>query len=107
MSIIHGTYKGGHVELDSPVDWPEGARVEILPMSKNGSADDSAPRESYGMREEDWPTTKEGIEALIAEWNAMEPLELTPADEAEIEAAQKWFGDYTKAAIAKQMGLNP
>ncbi len=106
MSIIHGTYKSGHVELDSPVDWPEGARVVISPTSKNGESDASSPRESFGMREEDWPTTKEGIEALIAEWNAMEPLELTSEDEAAIKAAQKWIGDYTKAAVAKEMGLN-
>lgn len=89
MSIIHGTYKSGHVELDTPVDWPEGVRVEIFPMSKNGSDQYSPHRGSYGMREEDWPTTKEGIEALNAEWNSIEPLEFTPEELAEIEANRR------------------
>ena len=74
MSIIHGTYKSGHVELDSPVDWPEGVRVAVQP-AKNVSAQTPEPCEKFGMSEEDWPTTKEGIEALIAEWNAIEPAQ--------------------------------
>lgn len=107
MSIIHGTYKSGHVELDSPVDWSEGVRVEVL--SPAGEKEDSSAvdPEQFGMSDADWPTTKEGIAALIAEWNAMEPLELTPEDEREIEAAQKWMDDYSRAAVAKDMGLIP
>ena len=107
MTIIHGTYKGGHVELDSPVDWPEGVRVGILspvPEEETSIVIDSEP---LGMSDAEWPTTKEGIAALIAEWNAMEPLKLTPEDEKEIEAAQKWIDDYSRAAVAKDMGLTP
>ena len=104
MSIVHGTYKSGHIELDSPVDWPEGYRVEIIPMPKDGSSHDGF-RESFGMREEDWPTTKEGIEALLAEWDAIEPLEFTPDELAEMEAAQKAMNEYSKQMVARQMGL--
>ncbi len=107
MSIIHGTYKHGHVELDSPVDWPEGVRVGILSPKEVEENLDKNGDEPLGMTDADWPTTKEGIEALIAEWNAMEPLALTPEDEAEIEAAQKWIDDYSRAAVAKDMGLTP
>jgi len=57
------------------------------------------------MREEDWPTTKEGIEALIAEWNAIEPLEFTPEELVEMEAAQQAIDEYTKQVVARQMGL--
>jgi hypothetical protein len=104
MSIIHGTYKHGHVELDSPVDWPEGVRVAIQP-TKNGSSQTPELGEKFGMSEEDWPTTKEGIEALIADWNAIEPMEMTPEEQAEFEAAQRVIGDYTKQAVAREMGL--
>ncbi len=107
MSIIHGTYKSGHVELDSPVDWPEGVRVEILPPALEEENHVACAPETFGMSDADWPTTKEGIAALIAEWNAMEPLELTPEDEAEIKSAQKWIDDYSRAAVAKDMGLTP
>lgn len=104
MSIIHGTYKSGHVELDSPVDWPEGARVEILPSSPTNECEDD---EDYGMDEQDWPTTKEGIEELIARMDAREPVEYSAEDLERIEAAHKWFGDYTRAAVARDMGLEP
>jgi hypothetical protein len=107
MSIIHGTYKSGHVELDTPVDWPEGARVGILSPPREEETSLAAVPEQFGMSDADWPTTKEGIAALIAEWNAMEPLELTPEDEKEIEAAQKWIDNYSRAAVAKDMGLIP
>ena len=101
MSIVHGTYKSGHIELDSPVDWPEGARVEILSaFGTNGRED-----EDFGMDERDWPTTKEGIEALIARMDAREPVQYSADDLKRIEEAHQWFGDYTRAAVAKDMGL--
>ena len=103
MSIIHGTYKHGRVELDSPVDWPEGVRVEILSAAgTNGREDDD---EDFGMDERDWPTTKEGIEALIARMDACEPVQYSEEDLARIEAAQKWIDDFTRAAVARDMGL--
>lgn len=105
MSTIHGTYKSGHVELDTPVDWPEGVRVEVMPPANNAADRAGEQREKFGMSEEDWPTTKEGIEALIAEWNDIEPMETTPQEQAEFAAAQKAIGDYTKQAVAREMGL--
>ena len=104
MSIIHGTYTSGHVELDTPVDWPEGVRVAIQPTS-NGSAQTSELSEKFGMSEEDWPTTKEGIEALRVKWNEIEAMVTTPDEQAEFEAAQQAIGDYTKLAVAREMGL--
>lgn len=104
MSIIHGTYKCGHVELDSPVDWPEGARVDILPPSSTIERDND---EEYGMDERDWPTTKKGIEELIGRMDAREPVEYSAEDLERIAAAHKWFGDYTRAAVARDMGLEP
>lgn len=104
MSIIHGTYKHGHVELDSPVDWPEGVRVDILSPSPIDKCEYDV---DYGMDERDWPTTKEGIEELIARMEAREPVEYSAEDLERIEAAHKWFGDYTRAAVARDMGLEP
>ncbi|MBC7855663.1 MAG: hypothetical protein IAF94_19705 [Pirellulaceae bacterium] len=105
MNVIHGTYKSGHVELDTPVDWPEGVRVEILsPSSRSKSCEDCG---DFGMDERDWPTTKEGIEELIARMDAREPVEYTAEDLKRIEEANKWIGDYTRAAVARDMGLEP
>ncbi len=43
-------------------------------------------RDQLGMREEDWPDTPEGREALDAEWAALEPVVLTDEERAANEA---------------------
>ncbi len=96
LDIVHGTFRNGRVELDEPVDWPDGSRVEV-----------SAESESIGMREEDWPQTPEGIAALVARMEAFEPLEFTPEEEAEIAAARQAVREVTIAAVRKKMGLDP
>ncbi|MBI4602171.1 MAG: hypothetical protein HY721_09445 [Planctomycetes bacterium] len=76
MRSAYGTYHKGRVELDSPVDWPEGARVAISPAEPG-----------IGLRESDWPDSVATRCALAARLDSLEPLELTAADEAEIAAA--------------------
>jgi hypothetical protein len=78
MEIAHGTYRAGQVELDYAVHWPEGARVAVTPVTQG-----------YGLAESDWPTTREGIDQLLASLAEMEPLELTPADESEIAGSNR------------------
>ena len=58
MNALQGTIKNGHIILDVPTALPEGTRVEVLPIN--------ASRPTLGMREGDWPTTPEGIAALLA-----------------------------------------
>ena len=72
MSGITGTYRKGKVVLDSPVDWPEGTRVEV-----------SSPGVKIGLTEAEWPTTPEGIAELQQRMAALEPLEITPEEEAD------------------------
>lgn len=65
--MIKGVYRNGHVELDTPVDWPEGCEVRVTPC-------DSAPiGYSDGLDEATWVDTPENREWLIAEWEALEP----------------------------------
>jgi len=108
MSEINGTFRNGHVELDSSVDWPDGVRVTVVPSSNhaksprsNGSTDDL----SWGIDEADYEDTTAFRAKLIAQMDSFEPLELTPAEEAEWQAARQWIKDYTIAAVRKQMGL--
>ena len=75
MSTIQGTYRGGRVDLDAPVDWPDGLRVEVVDPA----------RPWIGRAEEEWPDTPEGREALLARFDAIEPLEFTPEEEAEFD----------------------
>lgn len=55
----------------------------------------------YGLCEEDWPDTPENRIEILRRMEAIEPLELTEADEAEIAAVR----EVTLAAVRKQMGL--
>ena len=73
MNALHGTMRNGQIVLDEPAELPEGARVEVLPVE--------AVRPTLGMREEDWPTTEEGIAALLARMDQVEPGWLSPEDD--------------------------
>jgi hypothetical protein len=61
-----GTIRNGHVEFEKPIEWQSGPRVRVIPEE-----------EPFGIPEEDWPTTPEGIRELLAKIDALEPLELT------------------------------
>src|SRR5438477_10875658 len=74
MDTLHGVIKNGQIVLDAPTALPEGTRVEVLPVE--------SARPTVGMREEDWPTTPEGISALLAHMDQFEPGWLSPEDDA-------------------------
>ena len=82
MSVVHGTYRKGHIDIDEPVDWAEGERVSILRA-------DSA----LGVQEETWVDTPEARAALVASMDDIEPLEMTPEEEAEWKAALDAVGE--------------
>jgi hypothetical protein len=73
MNGLQGTIKTGQIVLDAPGALPEGTRVEVLPIQ--------GARPTLGMREEDWPTTQEGIAALLARMDQVEPGWLSPDDD--------------------------
>jgi hypothetical protein len=74
MIALQGTIKNGQIILDAPSALLEGTRVEVLPIESD--------RPILGMREEEWPTTPEGIAALLARMDQVEPGWLSPEDEA-------------------------
>lgn len=43
MGGIPATFRNGHVELSTPVDWPEGTPVTVLPAGATPSSD-NVPR---------------------------------------------------------------
>ena len=63
MQKALATIRQGRVEFDRGVDWPEGTRVEVLPIES-----------VIGMNEADWPTTAEEIAAFVKRMNEREPL---------------------------------
>jgi hypothetical protein len=88
VSAVRGKYVNGTVVLEAAADWPDGTEVLVEPVPSG---------EPVGMREEDWPTTPEGVAALLQRWDAIEPLEMTPEEEAEWHSGLKAIGDYTIA----------
>ena len=85
MSALQGTVRNGQIVLDEPAGLPEGTRVEVLPLEPG--------RPTVGMREEDWPTTPEGIAALLGRMDKVEPGWLSPEDDAAWRAALRAEGD--------------
>lgn len=89
MNAFRGTIKNQQIVLDKPADLPEGTRVEVHPLEAN--------HPGLGMREEDWPTTPEGISALLARMNQLEPGWLSPDDDAAWRADLKAQKESAKA----------
>jgi hypothetical protein len=96
MDSVLGTYREGHIVLDGPVNLREGSRVVILPAA-----------EGIGLNEATWPDTAEARAEILARMDAVEPLEFTPEEEAEIAAAREAVKNVTIEAVQKKMGLAP
>ena len=79
MNAVKGTYQNGQVILKECADWPEGTEVVVEPV---------ALERNLGIRDEDWPTDAEGIARHLALMDRIEPLVMTPQEEADWEAAR-------------------
>jgi hypothetical protein len=97
MGAIRGTYRNGQIILDGPppADWKDGDTVWVEPNPVAG--------ESVGIREEDWPTTPEGIAELLAKMDQVRPLELTEEEERELEAWRQKVKAYTTANMNRDI----
>jgi len=95
-NTLTGIIRDGRVELDLPVALPNGTRVRIQPEFEENDCDEQHP----------WPTTMEGIEAMIEELRAIEPAVLIPEEEATIIANRKAMKAESIKAMHKRMGLN-
>jgi hypothetical protein len=72
MKTIKGRVKAGHLELDEPIEWPEGTPIEIRPVdaADNGDA----------------LMTPEEIAGILAAMDRVEPFEMTATEQAELES---------------------
>ena len=94
MKTITGTIRNGQIIADQPINWPDGCRVLIEPVTTE--------EETLGIREEDWPTDPEGIARQVALMDQIEPLEMTAAEEAEWSAERKSRKEWHKAQFEKR-----
>jgi len=88
MNAIKATWRDGQIIPLDPVDWPEGTELRVEPLPDD---------EPLGIREEDWPSTPEEIEKHLALMDQIEPLILTPEEEAAWEADRKARKEYEKS----------
>lgn len=81
-----GTWKDGRVVLDEPVHWPEGVRLQVSVLG---------PKEAGpGHTEAEWPETPEEIAEFLVRMDQIEPLEMTPDEEANRDAWRKTMRDH-------------
>jgi len=92
MNSITGTFRNGQVVLDGPADWPEGCRLRIAPDPAEAIADEA-------------PETPEQIEEWLRWYHALEPLEFTREEEAELAAWRRKTKEYEIASSHRLEGL--
>jgi hypothetical protein len=99
MKTITGTIRNGQIVTDQPIDWPEGYRVAIEPLEQ----------ETLGIREEHWPVTSKEIARHLALLELVEPLEMSPEEEAEwkeaLEKQKEWEKNNYEKTTSKVEGL--
>lgn len=93
MNAIGGTVKNGQIVLDHPSDLPEGCRVVVKPV---------ADEDTFGVREEDWLDTPEAVTAWLGWYDALEPLRMTPEEEAAWQAARQAQREFEKARFSER-----
>jgi hypothetical protein len=79
--VLTGTWKEGRIILDDPADWPDGFRVTVEPIP--------GQVETLGITEEQWPRTPEAMAAWLVWFDSIEPIEMTPVEEASWRAARE------------------
>ena len=94
MQPITGTFQGGQIVPDAPVDWPDGTKVEINLANKSMK---------IGIDESEWRDDAESL----ADWDAwiktVEPLEFTPEEEAEMKSFAAKMRQFNIEAVRRQM----
>ena len=89
MSAVRATWKNGQVILEGPAIWPEGSRLVVS--------------EAAGDMQDDREESPEAIAHWIAEFDAIEPLEMTAAEEADWQAARKAQRDHETATANERV----
>ncbi len=75
MNAIRSVVKNGRVEVDAPPDWPDGTPVRVE-LGLNGQSEDN----------DESAETPEEIQAWLHWYHSLEPIVITPEEEAAWEA---------------------
>src|SRR5262245_2685313 len=92
MKAIHAIWKDGQIVPTQHVDWPDGTALTVKPLEE--TRDSEADGDILG----DDP---DSIARWIALYDALPPLQMTEAEEAEWRSARSDMKDHTIAAMSK------
>jgi hypothetical protein len=99
MNAIKGTFKNGQIVLNEPANWPEGTQVLIEPVPGPGA---------NGMTEVEQGDDPESLARWLRWYDSLEPLLMTPEEEADWKAWRQKVKEYTIATMNKDVeGLFP
>ncbi len=88
MILLKGVIQHGQVVLPRPAELPDGTEVTVLSHEHGGT---------LGIPDSEWPTDPEGIAQLVTHMERVEPFEMTPEEEADLEAWRQKVKEYTLA----------
>lgn len=94
MNMLKGTIQHGQVVLPQPANLPDGTAVTVLTHEHT---------KTLGIPDDEWPKDPEGIAQLLARMDRVEPFDMTPAEEADIEAWRQTIKEYTLANQVKRI----
>ncbi|CAN5128791.1 hypothetical protein BH11PLA2_BH11PLA2_24600 [soil metagenome] len=90
MNIVSATWTNGQLHPNGVMDWPEGTRLQIVPVDNevhSPEIDECFPPADLYADEARFKDDPESIEAWCRGVEAIEPLEFTPEEIAERDAA--------------------
>jgi predicted DNA-binding antitoxin AbrB/MazE fold protein len=87
MKAIQAIWQNGQIIPTQPVDWPEGTELAVEAIEEPLETDSSE-----GLLGDD----PESIARWLAWLDSLEPLELTPEEEAALQAARQQRRDWEK-----------
>ncbi len=91
MNTIKATVRGGRLEVDQPINLPDGTELLIpLPNGSDQNGDD------------EWDNSPEGIANWLRWYESLEPLIRTPEEEADTEAWLKKLDEYGGSKLEKR-----
>jgi hypothetical protein len=94
MILLKGTIQHGRVVLPQPADLPDGTGVTVVAHEHS---------KMLGIPDGEWPTDPEGIARLLVRMDRVEPFDLTPAEEAEVDGWRQKVKNYTFANQEKRI----
>ena len=92
MTTIKATVRGGRLEVEEPINLPDGTEL-WLPL----------PNGPGQTEEDDWDNSPDGIADWLKWYDSLEPLRITAAEEADTGARLKKMSEYGISKMEKRV----